>query len=137
MTVSTTPFAQAVVADAMHPGIVTCGSDATVAEVAATMADAQIHCVVIAGISRRRDGEHLTWGVLSDLDLMAALAAGDAQDAASLAATATITIESTEPLGEAARIMAENQVAHLVVAERGTDRPVGVISTLDVARAAA
>ena len=136
MTAITT-FADAVVADAMHPGIVTCGSDATLAEVAATMADAQIHCVVIAGVSRHAGGEHLAWGVLSDLDLMAALAAGGRPNAASLAATATITIESTELLGEAARLMAENQVAHLVVIERGSDRPVGVISTLDVARAAA
>ena len=137
MTVNTTPFAQAVVADAMHPGIVTCDVEATVTEVAAAMADARIHCVVIAGVSRRHGGEHLTWGVLSDLDLMAALAADGEATAAALAATPTITIESGEPLSQAARIMAENQAAHLVVVEPGSDRPVGVISTLDVARAAA
>ena len=74
--------------------------------------------------------------MLSDLDLMAALAAGDTATAASLAATATVTVESGEPLSEAARVMSENQVAHLVVVESGSDRPVGVISTLDVARAA-
>jgi len=136
-TTTTVPFARAVVADAMHPGIVTCGVDATVPEVAAAMAGTRIHCVVIAGVDRRTGGEHLSWGVLSDLDLMAALAGEDTATAASLAATATITIESDEPLGEAARIMAENQVAHLVVVERGSDRPVGVLSTLDVARAAA
>jgi len=137
MSTATIPFSDAVVADAMHSGIVTCAYDATVTEVAAAMADARIHCVVIAAVSRRDGGEHLTWGVLSDLDLMAALAAQDTATAASLAATATITIESDELLGEAARIMAENQVAHLVVVELGSDRPVGVLSTLDVARAAA
>jgi CBS domain-containing protein len=137
MPAATIPFAEAVVGDAMHPGIVTCGVDATVTEVAAAMAGAHIHCVVIAGVSRRNGGEHLTWGVLSDLDLMAALAADDTATAASLAATATVTVESNEPLSEAARIMSENQVAHLVVVDSGSDRPVGVISTLDVARAAA
>ena len=136
-TTTTVPFAQAVVADAMHPGIVTCDVEASVAEVAAAMADTRIHCVVIAGVSRRNGGEHLTWGVLSDLDLMAALAADEDATAASLAATPTITIESGEPLSQAAQIMAENQAAHLVVVEPGSDRPVGVISTLDVARAAA
>ena len=132
------PFAQAVAGDAMPEGIVTCGVDATVLEVAAAMAAARIHCVVVAGVVRRGTTEHLSWGVLSDLDLMAALASGDeSARAASLAATATVTIETDEPLAEAARIMAEQQVAHLVVVERGADRPVGVLSTLDVARAAA
>ena len=132
------PFAQAVAGDAMHEGIVTCGVDATVLEVAAAMAAARIHCVVVAGVVRRGTTEHLSWGVLSDLDLMAALASGDeSARAASLAATATVTVETDEPLAEAARIMAEQQVAHLVVVERGADRPVGVLSTLDVARAAA
>ena len=132
------PFAQAVAGDAMHEGIVTCGVDATVLEVAAAIAAARIHCVVVAGVVRRGTTEHLSWGVLSDLDLMAALASGDeSARAASLAATATVTIETEEPLAEAARIMAEQQVAHLVVVERGADRPVGVLSTLDVARAAA
>jgi len=132
------PFAQAVAGDAMHEGIVTCSVDATVIEVAAAMAAARIHCVVVAGVVRHGTAEHLSWGVLSDLDLMAALASGDeTASAASLAATATVTIETSEPLAEAARIMAEEQVAHLVVVEKGADRPVGVLSTLDVARAAA
>jgi CBS domain-containing protein len=138
MSATTAPFAQAVAADAMHEGIVTCGVDAAVGEVAAAMAGAGIHCVVVAGVRREGASERLTWGVLSDLDLMAAIASGDtAARAASLAATATVTVETGEPLLEAARIMAEEQIAHLVVVEPGTDRPVGVLSTLDVARAAA
>jgi signal-transduction protein with cAMP-binding, CBS, and nucleotidyltransferase domain len=44
-------------------------------------------------------------------------------------------IGSTEPLAEAARLMADREVSHLVVNE--DDRPVGVVSTLDIARAAA
>ena len=133
-------FTDTVVADAMHPGIVTVAVDATVPEIAAAMAGARIHCVVVAGVTRTGGAEHLSWGVLSDLDLMAALAGGAATataTAAALAATATVTVGTSETLDEAARIMAEEQVAHLVVVEPGTERPVGVLSTLDVARAAA
>lgn len=137
MTATIVPFADATAAGAMHAGIVTCAVDATVTEIAAAMAGARIHCVVVAGVAGAGGSERLTWGVLSDLDLMAALAGDDTATAASLAATSTVTIESGEPLTEAARIMAEEQVTHLVVVEPGTDRPVGVLSTLDVARAAA
>ena len=138
MTTAAVPFAQALAGDAMHEGIVTIDADATVSEVAAAMASARIHCVVVAGVVQHGASERLAWGVVSDLDLMAALAAGDTSArAASLAATATVTVETGEPLPEAARVMAEEQVAHLVVVEPGTDRPMGVVSTLDVARAAA
>jgi CBS domain-containing protein len=137
-TTAAIPFADALAGDAMHPGIVTVGVDATVTEVAAAMAAGRIHCVVVAGVVRSGGSERLSWGVLSDLDLMAAIAGGDLTTrAAVLAATATVTIEAGERLAEAARIMAEEQVAHLVVVEPGAERPVGVLSTLDVARAAA
>jgi CBS domain-containing protein len=131
------PLSQAAVEDSMHRGIVTCSVDATVAEVAATMARERIHCVVVAGVMRREGGERLTWGVLSDLDLMAAIASGDTDArAGSLAATGAVTVATTDPLADAARIMAEHQVAHLVVVDADSDRPVGVLSTLDVALAA-
>jgi CBS domain-containing protein len=56
-------------------------------------------------------------------------------DAGNLAALDVFDIGSAEPLAEAARIMAEHEVSHLVVNE--DDRPVGVVSTLDIARVAA
>jgi CBS domain-containing protein len=137
-TTTTIPFADATAGDAMHAGIVTVGVDATLPQIAAAMAGASIHCVVVAGVVGLAAGERLSWGVLSDLDLMAAIASDDpAATAATLAATATVTVERGESLAEAARIMAEEQVAHLVVTEPGSDRPVGVLSTLDIARAAA
>ena len=71
------PFSETPVEDAMHRGIVTAPVDATVSEVAATLVRARIHCVVVGVILRRNGAEHLTWGVLSDLDLMAAITSGD------------------------------------------------------------
>ena len=137
MSTTAIPFSETPVEAAMHRGIVTAPVDATISEVAATLARERIHCVVVGGILRRNGAEHLTWGVLSDLDLMAAIASGDESvRAGNLAVTDAVTVATTDTLAEAAQLMAEHQVAHLVVVEAATDRPVGVISTLDVASAA-
>jgi predicted transcriptional regulator len=137
MSTTATPFSETPVEDAMHRGIVTAPVDATVSEVAATFARERIHCVVVGGILRRSGAEHLTWGVLSDIDLMAAMFSGDeSARAGNLAVTDAVTVATTDTLAEAAQLMAEHEVAHLVVVDAVTDRPVGVLSTLDVASAA-
>lgn len=58
------------VEDAMHQGIVSCGADATLGEVAAIMARHHVHAVAIA------DGNGRPTGVVSDLDVVAAMASG-------------------------------------------------------------
>jgi len=55
--------------------------------------------------------------------------------AGNLAALDVIAVGPDDELGHAAQLMAEHDVAHLIVVEDGT--PIGVLSTLDVARAAA
>jgi|1186.fasta_scaffold50837_2 CBS domain-containing protein len=120
----------ATVRDAMHAGIVTCPPSSTVEEIAAILAERQIHCVLVAG----RDG--CGWGIVSDLDLMRAVAARRHElTAAQLASMEVVTVGPGEELAEAARRMAEHEVAHLAVSEAPTAQPIGVLSTLDVARA--
>jgi CBS domain-containing protein len=51
--------------------------------------------------------------------------------AADLAASEVVTVEPTLALSEAARLMDEHGTAHLVVVDDG--RPIGVVSSLDVA----
>jgi signal-transduction protein with cAMP-binding, CBS, and nucleotidyltransferase domain len=123
------------VEEVMHTGVVTCDSTAPLAAVAQILAEARIHCVVVSGLEQTRDGERLTWGTVSDRDLIGALAAsrGDAI-AGEIAATEFVTVEPAETVARAAQLMAEHDVSHLVVVER--DFPIGVISSLDVARAA-
>ena len=61
----------------MQLGLFHCDADDDIAAVARTMAEQSIHCVVVAGIVRRdHAGDHLAWGIVSDLDLMRALCAG-------------------------------------------------------------
>jgi CBS domain-containing protein len=120
------------VADAMHTGLTTCAADASAAEVARAMSHGRIHCVIVADGDGRRP-----WAVVSDLDLMRGLVGDGEALAASLAATKVVMVAPTTPLGEAARLMAEHQAGHLVVVHPATAHPIGVISTLDVARAVA
>lgn len=126
-------FEKATVADVMHPGVVSCPPDFPAAVVARTMATNHIHAVVVEGV--RRDavhGEQLVWGVVSDMDLVRAARVGaERLTAADIAATEPVTVETSLPLEEAARLMEEHETAHVVVVDRG--RPVGVVSSLDVA----
>ena len=123
---------------AMQLGLFTCAPDDPIAGVARTMAEQSIHCVVVTGIARRsHGGERLGWGIVSDLDLMAALhCAEETATVGEVAGTEIVTVSPLESLAVAAGLMAEHQTAHLVVVSPQTGRPVGMLSTLDVARAA-
>ena len=44
-----------------------------------------------------------------------------------------VTVEPSLPLREAGELMLANGVSHLVVIEPGTERPIGILSTADVA----
>ena len=78
------------------------------------------------------------WGIVSDLDLMAAMRPELAHATADeLAATDPLIVEPTDTLEHAAQLMAEHQTTHAVVVDRRTGEPVGILSTLDVARFAA
>jgi CBS domain-containing protein len=127
----TPAFEHATVGDAMHVGIVTCAPDAPLATVARTMATHHIHCVAVLGV-RVEDGGHLVWGTITDIDLARAAWSGEEPDAGVMAAIPAVTIETTTPLAEAVGLMFEHGVTHLVVTD-GDARPIGVLSTLDVA----
>ena len=80
-------FDQATVAQAMHFGVLSCRPEATLAEVAAIMATHHVHAVVVDGIRRDEGGEHLVWGMVSDLDLVGAAPGDSSVTAGVLAAT--------------------------------------------------
>ena len=118
------------VGEAMHRGIVTCAPTVGLREVAGLLAEHGVHCAVVAG-----DPDHTLWGIVSGLDLMRGLDSPVPLVAGNLAALDVVTVTPRDELRRAARLMAEHDAAHLIVVEDGT--PVGVLSTLDVARAAA
>jgi CBS domain-containing protein len=126
---------EARVVDFMHRMIVTCTSSTPLAEVAERMATQRIHCVVVLQVFGRDDGLELGWGIVSDRDLVKAAAGGDgATTAGEIAASPPVTIDQDESLSRAAQLMAEHNSSHLMVVAAGQERPVGVVSTLDIAR---
>jgi CBS domain-containing protein len=122
------------VEEAMHRGVLTCPLETPLIEIARMMAAHRVHSIVV--LSGPGDGESSLWGIVSDLDLVAAVGAGDldAATAVSTADTGLTTVFSDETVERAARKMGEHRVAHLVVVDPKDGRPVGILSTLDVAR---
>ncbi len=121
------------ITDLMHTGLAFCNRDASVAELARTMATCRIHAVVVMGVSP--DGRKpLVWGIVSDLDLLAACCGADADiTAGDLAREPVIRVRSTQSAQDAAEAMVTNGAQHLVVVDSDGKEPLGVVSTLDLA----
>ena len=117
----------------MHAGIVSCSPDAPVSEVARMMGDHRVHAIAVAELGHGRPWG--TWRIVSDMNLMAAVATGSELTAREMAATEAATVSADESLEHAAQVMSKHNVAHLVVLDSVGGYPVGIISTLDVASA--
>jgi CBS domain-containing protein len=120
------------VMDAMHRGVFTCEREDSLSEVAATMIRELVHCVVVESGSGEAGP---LWGIVSDLDLVAAASVRDLNDqsAGGSAATPVVTVSPKETLERAAQLMTEHSTAHLIVVDPDEQRPLGVLSTLDIA----
>jgi CBS domain-containing protein len=128
-------YAGATVADAMSPGVISCTADTPLRAVARLMATYRVHAVFVLDYGEEADETAELWGLVSDLDLVAAAWAGvDERTAGDSAVAPLVTVRSSDRLERAAQLMAENGVSHLAVLDAATGRPVGVLSTLDIAR---
>ncbi len=130
-------FERATVADAMSPGVMSCAPDAPLLTVAQTMATHHVHAVVVAGITADESGgDHLIWGLVSDMDIVRAGESGiEGHTASDAARTELVSVDPTTSLTDAARLMDVHNSSHLIVMSDG--HPVGVLSSLDIAGALA
>jgi CBS domain-containing protein len=133
MTMNQAELARIQVAGAMRHGVLSCQAETPLEIVARMMAEHRVHSVVVTeldGVSER------AWGIVSDVDVLrAATADAEHRTAGEVAATELLEVHPGETLERAAQLMAEHEVTHLlVVAEQ---KPVGVISSLDIAAAIA
>ena len=132
------PFETLKVGDAMHPGVVSCPPETSMAAVAALMSMHGIHSVFVFDYEHDRDETDAFLGIVSDLDLVAAAWAGlETRTAGQSAVTPILTVTTEDALERAAELMVENSLSHLCVVDRYTRRPVGVLSTIDIARVVA
>jgi len=128
MTIVQPELRTGTVGEAMTPGVLTCLPLTPLRDVARMMARHHVHAIVVFAI----DDHMRPWGVVSDLDLVAAI--GTEANAGTVAASPVVTVTADLTLEHAARLLAENETTHLIVLS-DTGLPVGVISTLDIARA--
>jgi CBS domain-containing protein len=123
--------------EVMRHGIVGCTADAPLSEVARLMSEHRVHCIVVGRLAVDGHGTRFLWGVVSDLDLVRAAANREDLTAGEIAATEPLSASPSDSLADVARVMGEHDVAHLIVLDEREWEPIGVISTLDLARAAA
>jgi CBS domain-containing protein len=89
------------------------------------MAEDRIHCVLV--------GTDRGWEAVSDRDLLRAAEIDMDKVSAGEVVGELHTITVDEPLERARRMMVDENVAHLLVLDSRLGRPLGVLSTLDIA----
>jgi CBS domain-containing protein len=131
-------FEAATVGDAMSRGVISCPPETPLRVVARMMATHGVHAIFVFEHADEDDEAPRLWAVVSDLDLVAATRLDlDTLTAGATAVTPLVSVPADSSIGEAGSLMAQYGIAHLAVTEPGSRRPVGVISTLDIAHAIA
>jgi CBS domain-containing protein len=120
------------VRDLMHPGLLTCNTDATLGQVASFLTQYHVHALIVV------DNEKHPQGIISDYDLLAGewlseepqgLATMRHLTAGELMSSPIETVDADIPIKNAAHILVEKDIHRLLVTEKGV--PIGVISTSD------
>ena len=129
------PFETATVGDAMSRGVISCPPETPLRVVARMMATFGVHAIFVFEHTDEDDEAAQLWAVVSDLDLVAATRLDlDTLTAGATAVTPLVSVEADRSIGEAGSLMAQYGIAHLAVTDPDSNRPIGVISTLDIAR---
>jgi len=132
------PFETGTVGDAMSHGVISCPPETPLRVVARMMATYGVHAIFVFDQPDDGDEAPQLWAVVSDLDLVAATQLDvDTLTAAVTAVTPLVSVPADSSIAEAGSLMAQYGTAHLAVTHPGSRRPIGVISTLDIARAIA
>src|SRR4030042_7218745 len=120
------------VRDLMHPGLLSCNTDATLGQVASLLTQYHVHGLIVV------DNENHPQGIISDYDLLAGewlseepqgLATMRTLTAGELMSSPIETVDADIPIKIAAHILVEKDIHRLLVTEKGV--PMGVISTSD------
>jgi CBS domain-containing protein len=131
-------FEMGTVGDAMSQGVISCPPETPLRVVARMMATHGVHAIFVFEYGEEDDEGPQLWAVVSDLDLVAATRLDlDTLTAGVSAVTPLVSVAADSSIGEAGALMSQYGIAHLAVTEPGSRRPIGVISTLDIARAIA
>ena len=125
----TPSFVHASVGDAMRPWVLSCDPATPLVTVAQRMAGEHVHAIIVLA----DHGDRKPYAVVTDRDLLRAADRFDELTAGEIAKETILESRAGEPLTEAARRMADHDATHAVVVDDRSGRPVGVLSTLDIA----
>jgi CBS domain-containing protein len=114
------------VSDAMRHGILSCPADASLRDAARTMSLHHVHMIVVSDPANGSLLGTLTYRLLLD-------ALFEKRPLGEIADRELCMVSSGELLTVAAELMRDRGVTHLVVRDAQSRRPVGTLSTLDVA----
>ncbi len=128
-------MAELTVRDAMHEGVVSCSPDASLEEVAGLMRERGITGIVVVK-------DAVAVGVISQTDLVNAafvqpyLRYWRGMAAHHLMSSPVVAVRPDAPLADAIEILRSRKIHRLVVTEAAEtgERPVGILSTTDIAR---
>jgi CBS domain-containing protein len=128
-------FTHARVADAMRPRVLTCDPQTNMVTVAQRMASEHVHAIVVLRETVDADGAigRRAWGILTDRDVLRCAAEIDDRTAEDIASGEVLLVHPDDRIDDVAARMLDQHTSHAVVVEPRTDRPVGVLSTLDIA----
>jgi CBS domain-containing protein len=129
----TPSFDHARVADAMRQRVLSCDPETLLVSVA--QPSEHVHAIVVLLETVDPDGEieRRPWAVVTDHDVMRSAADIAGRTAGDVATGEVLLAQPDERLPDVAQRMLEHGTSHPVVVEPRTGRPVGVLSTLDIA----
>jgi CBS domain-containing protein len=131
----TPSFEHARVADAMRPRVLTCDPQTTMVTVAQRMASEHVHAIVVLRETVDMEGAvgRRPWGIVTDRDVLRCAPVIEDRVADDIATGGVLLVHPDDRLTDIAERMLDQHTSHAVVVEPRTDRPVGVLSTLDIA----
>ena len=131
----TPTFDHARVADAMRPRVLTCDPDTPLVSVAQRMASEHVHAIVVLpeAVESEQERDRRPWAVITDLDILRSADSIAGRTASDVATGEVLLANPDERLPDVAQRMLEHGTSHAVVVEPRTGRPIGVLSTLDIA----
>ena len=131
----TPSFEHARVADAMRPRVLTCEPGTLLTAVAQQMASEHVHAIVVLleAVEPEQESDRRPWAVITDQDILRSADSIAGRTASDVATGQVLLADPDERLPDVAQRMLEHGTSHAVVVEPRTGRPVGVLSTLDIA----
>jgi CBS domain-containing protein len=131
----TPSFEDARVGDVMRPRVLTCEPGTLLTAVAQQMASEHVHAIVVLleAVGPEREIDRRPWAVITDQDILRNADSIAGRTAGDVATGEVFLADPDERLPDVAQRMLEHGTSHAVVVEPRTGRPVGVLSTLDIA----